>query len=700
MIYVTGPGHGAPGVLSCLWIEGSLAHFYNKYSRDKKGLSKLIADFSVTGGLPSHINAETPGSIHEGGELGYSLAVAYGAVMDNPDLIATCVIGDGEAETGPTAAAWHGHKFIDPAESGAVIPVLHANGFKISERTLSGTMDNKEIGAMLVGYGYDVTFVEDLGDIDNDMASAMEWAYAKIRVIQKKAREGKPEDKPRWPAIVLRTPKGWTGPKILDGQPVEGSFRSHQVPLPLAKTDRIQLKDLNDWLSSYKPHELFDEEGAPRKEILSIIPKSEALRMGTRKECYAAYSPLKVPEWSDITYEKNDQVSPMKAIAVLLEKVCELNPRTMRVFSPDELVSNKLSVVFDDTSRNFQWDPTSAHRGGRVIEMLSEHTLQGMMQGYTLTGRTGLFPSYESFLGIITTMMVQFAKFAKMGKETSWRQDFGSINYISTSTAWRQEHNGFSHQNPGFIGAVLNLKPQISRVYFPPDANTFLSVFAHCLRSRNTINLMVAAKHETPVWLSTEEARRHCIAGCGVWKFASTDEGVNPDVVIVGIGVEMTFEVIAAAALLRKRCPELRVRVVNVVDLMVLSKPGQHPHALDEDSFNALFPENAHVHFNFHGYPRDLASLLFDRAAVGRITIGGYMEEGTTTTPFNMLIMNKTSRFHVAEAAIRGAIKTNAIIALSAHELISDLQHDVVKISKYILENSKDPEHIYGIPEF
>ncbi|KAF8842103.1 D-xylulose 5-phosphate/D-fructose 6-phosphate phosphoketolase [Paxillus ammoniavirescens] len=643
-LIVVGPGHGAPAILSCLWLENSLAPFWQSYTRDRAGLTKLITKFSTPGGFPSHINAETPGAIHEGGELGYALSVAFGAVMDNPNLVVTCIVGDGEAETGPTATAWHGFKYIDPAESGAVLPIVHLNGFKISERTIYGCMDDKELIALFSGYGYQVRIVDDLANIDQDLAGAMEWALSQISHIQRAARSGNPIVKPRWPVLILRTPKGWSGPKQLHGEFIEGSFHSHQVPLPGVKTSEEELKLLQAWLSSYQPHELFNigsaegqVDGAPRDDVLKVIPDDEEKRLGMRKEANAVFQPLSVPNWIPFGIQSGHEASCMKTIGNYLCEVIKENPSSFRIFSPDELVSNKLDAVLDISGRNFQWDIASRAQGGRIIEILSEHTCQGMIQGYTLTGRTALFPSYEAFLGIVHTMMVQYSKFTKMAFETDWRHDVGSVNYLETSTWTRQEHNGFSHQNPSFIGAVLNLKPKLARVYLPPDANCFLSTLAHCLRAKNYINLMVGSKQPTSVWLSPEEADRHCVAGASVWKFASVDEGINPDVVLVGIGTEVTFEVIAAAALLRKLVPALRVRVVNVTDLMILGPHGSHPHALSNGDFDTLFTKDRPIIVNYHGYPIEVKGLVFGRPGIlDRISIEGYREEGTTTSPFDV----------------------------------------------------------------
>ncbi|KAF7985626.1 hypothetical protein HWV62_2125 [Athelia sp. TMB] len=708
MLLVVGPGHGAPAILSCLWLEDSLSTFYPEYTRDKAGLTRLVSKFSAPGGFPSHINAEVPGCIHEGGELGYALSVSFGAVMDKPDLVVACIVGDGEAETGPTATAWHAYKYIDPAESGAVLPIVHVNGFKISERTIYGTMDNKELIALFTGYGYQVRIVEDLENIDQDLAGSMEWALGEIKTIQSAARSGKPIIKPRWPVLIMRTPKGWSGPKELHGKIIEGSYASHQVPLAKAKTDNDELQALQNWLTAYNPHELFmiksdvseKEDWHPVDAILSVIPETSAKKLGQRKESYAGYESLNVPKWMERGVPKGKQVSCMQEVGSLLKEVIAKNPKSFRIFSPDELVSNKLDAVLDDTGRDFQWDVASRARGGRVIEILSEHTCQGMLQGYTLTGRTGMFPSYEAFLGIVHTMCVQYSKFVKMARETKWRQSVGSLNYLETSTWARQEHNGFSHQNPSFIGAVLNLKASIARVYLPPDANCFLSTVAHCLRAENYINLMVGSKQPTPVWLSPEEADKHCIAGASVWKFASIDEGKNPDVVLVGIGVEVTFEVIAAAALLRKYVPALRVRVVNVTDLMILAVQGSHPHALTHGDFDTLFTKDRPIHFNYHGYPIELKGLLFGREQLDRVTIEGYNEEGTTTSPFDMMLCNKTSRYHIASIAIRAGAKHNPSVAVDAHEHAMFMMHLARKDKDYIYEHGEDPKDTFDTPKF
>ncbi|CAE6451131.1 unnamed protein product [Rhizoctonia solani] len=684
MIYVTGPGHGAPAVLASLYIEGSISRFYPQ--------------------------AETPGAIHEGGELGYALAVSYGSVMDKPDLITVCVVGDGESETGPTATAWHAHKFIDPAESGAVLPILHLNGFKISERTIPGTMDDLELVALFTGYGYQVRFVEygDLAqskeehtnkeiELNANMAVSMEWAYTEIRKIQQAARSGKPIDKPRWPLIIMRTPKGMTGPRSLKDTPLEGSFHSHQVPLAKAMSDDGQVKVLSDWLTSYGIEELLVKGGAGDKpdefikeSALRILPERIDRRLGMIKETYAGYTPLDVPDFESFGDDKEKEMSAMKALAKYLAVVIEKNPSTFRIFSPDEFESNKLDGVFSKTTRNFQWDPDTANKGGRVIEMLSEHTLQGFLQGYTLTGRTGLFPSYEAFIGIVATMVEQFAKFQKMALDTKWRGDISSLNYIETSTLWRQEHNGYSHQNPSFVGQLLTLPRNMVRIYLPPDANCALSVMAHCLRSKNYVNLIIGSKAESPSFLTVEEAKRHCIAGGSVWKRFSTDEGKNPDITLVGIGVETTTEVIAAATLLKNE--GIRVRVVNIVDLMILGEAGEHPHALSHDAFDGLFGKDTPVIINFHGYPLHIKSLLFSRdQAISRrrFEVLGYIEEGTTTTPW-------TGRYDIASRGVSmiASHDKNHPICPRAHELSTYFLHKNQVEARYALEHGQDSEEV------
>ncbi|KIR29109.1 phosphoketolase [Cryptococcus deuterogattii 99/473] len=730
-MFLTGPGHGAPALLSTLFMEGSITRFYPEYPMSREGLEHFIRSFSLPGGFPSHVNAETPGALHEGGELGYGLAVAYGSIMDKPNHITVAVIGDGESETGPTATAWHAHKYIDPAESGAVIPILHVNGYKIGERTIPGTMDDLELACLYTGYGYQVHIVEygskspeEASDhehdiaVQYDMAVAMEWAYQEIRNIQQSARSGRPITKPRWPMIIMRTPKGWTGPKKAEGHIIEGNWRAHQVPLPKAGAEGEEFELLKKWLHSYGPEELFHvevdsntsqahnagnkAEGIIDSRALRIIPKDQQRRMGMVNATYRGFLPLETPEWKEYGHDVEEKVSNMKAVGDYVAKIIEMNPSTFRIFSPDEITSNKLDAALDVTQRNFQWDPETANKGGRVIEMLSEHTLQGWMQGYTLTGRHALFPSYESFLGIVQTMIEQYAKFLKMALETKWRSDVSGLTYIETSTLWRQEHNGYSHQNPGLIGSFISLPRHLARIYLPPDANSSVATIDHCLRSKNNISLVIGSKNPTKGFLTIEEAEKHCIAGASVWEKFSSDKGVNPDVVLVGCGVEVTFEVIAAAAILRNH--GVKVRVVNVTDLLILGRDGIHPHALDQDAFDSLFTADKPVVFNFHGYPKDVAALLFSRRAhVGRsrFDILGYIEEGSTTTAYSMLRLNNTSRYSLADIAVRRVARDqpNHPINVRAHELSSYWRHQLVLHDKFTKEYGKDPEWCGEIPE-
>ncbi|KAH8126407.1 xylulose-5-phosphate/fructose-6-phosphate phosphoketolase [Trichoderma asperellum] len=697
MLFVIGPGHGAPAALACLWLEGSLQRFYpDKYPVNKEGLKNLITKFSVPGGFPSHINPETPGCIHEGGELGYALSVSFGAVMDHPDLIVTCVVGDGEAETGPTAAAWHSIKYLDPAESGAVIPILHVNGFKISERTIFGCMDNRELTLLFSGYGFQVCIVETLEDIDAELHSALFWALAEIKKIQGAARGGHPISKPRWPMIILRTPKGWTGPRMVDDKIIEGSFHAHQVPLTKANKSEEHLHILQNWLKSYDVHKVLPN-GIPSHDVLDNLPPEEEKRLGQFKLAYNSYRGLDMPDWKPHAAKKSEQVSSMEQSGKFLYDVAKKNPRRFRVFSPDELESNKLSAVLDQSGRDFQWDQYSRASDGRVIEILSEHCCQGFLQGYTLTGRTAIFPSYESFLGIIHTMMIQYAKFSKISRKLSWRGDLSSINYIETSTWARQEHNGFSHQNPSFIGAVLNLKAETARVYLPPDANCFLSTLDHCLKSKNYVNLMIGSKQPTPVYLSAEDAIQHCKNGISMWRFASTYNGEDPDVVLVGIGVEVTFEVIKAAELLAKLVPELRIRVINVIDLLVLPVESHHPHALGPKEFDSMFTLDKPVCFNYHSYATELQGLLFGRPALHRMTVEGYKEEGSTTTPFDMMLVNGVSRFHVASRALKASAQQNDMIRDKLSTLLNKISDDMTSIKDYITEYGKDPDNVYEL---
>ncbi len=711
MFLVTGPGHGAPANLANLYVEGTLHEFYPDLTLDRAGVEHFVRSFSWPGGFPSHLYPGVPGAIHEGGELGYALATAFGAAMDNPNLIVACIVGDGEAETGPTATAWHSYKFLDPAESGAVLPILHLNGYKIANPTIYGTMTDEELLALFTGYGYQPIFVEG-DDLDASLYGALDWAYHEIRRIQQAARAGQPLVRPRWPVILMRSPKGMSGIKEMDGEPIEGSFRSHQVPIPDPKTNPEHLHLLEGWLRSYHIEELFDEHGRPRPEILEQCPKGHR-RMGSNPHTFGGrirrdldlpdifkYAvPIEQVAENKSGPVKGSLISGPEQLATYLEEVVQRNPQPFRIFSPDELESNKLTAVLDGTKRDYQW-PVPPHNAkitshdGRVLEILSEHTLQGWLQGYLLTGRYGLFPSYEAFLNIIVSMMDQYSKFLKMSLELPWRLPVASLNYLETSTLWRQEHNGFSHQSPGFINDILNRKAQVSRVYLPPDANCLLSTVDHCLQSLEYVNLVIANKPSMPQWLSMEDAIAHCRAGASVWQWASIDEGIHPDVVLVGIGDNPTLEVMAAAHILRTDLPELRVRVVNVTDLFILEKETAHPHGLDDEMFEALFTRDAPVIVNFHGYPSAVKQLLFGRSHTQRFHVHGYQEEGTTTTPFDMNVRNGTSRYHLITQAIRLAAARNPRVAARASERVHHYEYLLVDFRRFIQENGVDPEEI------
>lgn len=697
---VTGPGHGAPANLANLYLEGSLEQFYPELTLDYQGLAKFIKHFSWPGGFPSHLYPGLPGTIHEGGELGYALATSFGAVLDQPNLIVACIVGDGEAETGATATAWHSTKFLDPAESGAVLPILHLNGYKISNPTIFGTMSNSELMQLFSGYGYEPRIIENT-DLHADLFLALDWSLGQIRFIQQAARRGEPIERPKWPLLILRSLKGWTGIKEIDGVPIEGSYRSHRIPAKDLKTDPKSLKLVEKWLKSYRIDELIDENGSPIPIILSSVPRGER-RMGCNPHTFGGdrREPLHLPPI------ENFAINPEKGMAKntyqlshYLKEVIARNQTNFRIFSPDELESNQLSEVLEATHKNYQWPihPFDSHiskQGGRVIEVLSEHNCQGWLQGYLMTGRHGMFPSYEAFLGIASTMMLQFGKFLKFCREIPWRTPFSSLNYLETSTLWRQEHNGFSHQSPGFINILLNLKANIVRIYLPPDANCLISTFDHCLESRGYVNLVIASKHEMPQWLPMNQAIDHCRAGGSVWQFASTDEGVNPDVVLVGIGDVTHLEVMAAAHMLRRALPHLRLRVVNVTDLLILQKESLHPHGLDDEMFEALFTSDRPVIINFHGYPSAVKQLLYGRKCEGRFHINGYQEEGTTTTPFDMMVRNETSRFHLIMQAIRLAAHTNAKVAAEANTLISHYTYALQAYREYIQKNGVDPKEI------
>jgi xylulose-5-phosphate/fructose-6-phosphate phosphoketolase len=708
MFLVTGPGHGAPANLANLYMEGSLQKYYPQFSYDYLGLERFVRAFSWPDGFPSHLYAGLPGTIHEGGELGYALATAFGAVMDNPDLIVACIVGDGEAETGPTATAWHSIKFLDPVESGAVLPIVHINGYKISSPTIYGTMSDEELQHLFSGYGYQPRIVSE-PDLDAGLFAAMDWAYHQISIIQSAARSGQAIEQARWPVILFRSPKGMGGIKEINGELIEGTWRSHQVPAKDCRTNPQSLKLVENWLRSYRPQELFDPKGCPIDKLFRLCPKKDK-RMGCNPHAFGGKIRKPLQREDIHQYEihletrgnhlQRGQIkmSNVHAIVPLLEDVIRKNPDNFRIFSPDELESNKLNV-FEVTQRDYQWplkpiDTNIGERDGRVLEILSEHTCQGWMQGYALTGRYTLFPSYEAFFGIIATMVDQYAKFIKMSKDFPWRLPVPSLNYIATSTLWRQEHNGFSHQNPSFLNTLLNKKGETVRIYLPPDANCLISTMNHCLKSVNYVNLVIADKLDMPQWLTMDEAVHHCRAGASIWKWASTEDGIDPDIVLVGLGDDMTMEVLAAAQYLLEHLPTLRLRVINVTDLLVLESESHHPHGLDQGMFDALFTDHCPVIFNFHGYPSALKQLLFHRGDTTRFTINGYQEEGTTTTPFDMLVRNGVSRYHLIEQAIRMTAHSNPEVSAVAMDQISHITYVLRDHRRYIDAHGDDPDFI------
>ena len=663
VLFIAGPGHGAPGVIANTYLEGAYSERYPDISLDEAGMGRLFRQFSFPGGIPSHAAPETPGSIHEGGELGYSLFHAFGAVFDNPDLIAACVIGDGEAETGPLATSWHGNKFLNPRGDGAVLPILHLNGYKIANPTLLARLPHAELAALLTGYGYAPIFVEgeDPAILHQIMAAAFDKAFAAIAAIQSQARSGVIQERPIWPMIVLRTPKGWTGPKTVDGLKTEGSWRSHQVPFTLEKDEHISL--LEEWMRSYRPEELFDQAGRLKPEIASLAPAGER-RMSANPHANggALMRPLRLPDFRGYEVAVTAPGGACKeSTAVLggyLRDVMRANQasRNFRLFGPDETASNRLQAVFDASDRTWEEAvyPDDDHLApqGRVMEILSEHSCQGWLEGYLLTGRHGLFSCYEAFIHIIDSMVNQHAKWLKASRETPWRQPIASLNYLLTSHVWRQDHNGFSHQDPGFIDYVANKKTDTVRVYFPPDANTLLYVTDHCLKSWDRINVIVAGKQPQPQWLNMDAAIKHCSQGIGVWQWASNDEGQDPDVIMACASDVPTLETLAAVDFLRRHAPELKIRVVNVVDLMTLQSRKQHPHGLDDIEFDTLFTKDRPVVFAYHGYPALIHRLTYKRTNHGNFHVHGFEEEGTTTTPFDMVVRNRLDRFHLAEDVV------------------------------------------------
>ncbi|MFD2420943.1 phosphoketolase family protein [Amycolatopsis pigmentata] len=659
-MYVIGPGHGGPAMLANTWLEGSYSEAYPEVPRDEQGMRTLFRQFSFPGGVPSHVAPEVPGSIHEGGELGYSLAHAYGAAFDNPDLLVACVVGDGEAETGPLATSWHANKFLDPVHDGAVLPILHLNGYKIANPAVLARIPQEELDSLLRGYGYRPRYVtgSDPATMHRAMAEALDATITDIRRIQDEARSGGRTERPSWPMLVLRTPKGWTGPSIVDGVPVEGTWRAHQVPLAAVRENPEHLAMLEEWLRSYRPRELFDDDGRPVPELTATAPHGDR-RMGANPHANGGLllRPLRLPDFTafavDVAKPGGSVSEPTRALGRYLSEVIRANAdaRNFRLFGPDETASNRLDAVYETTGKQWEGEilDVDEHlvRDGRVVEVLSEHLCQGWLEGYLLTGRHGLFSCYEAFIHVVDSMFNQHAKWLKTSKRLPWRRPVASLNYLLTSHVWRQDHNGFSHQDPGFIDHVMNKKAEVIRVYLPPDTNTLLSVADHCLRSRDYVNVIVAGKNESPDWLPMPQAVLHAARGAGIWEWAGTEDGGQPDVVLACAGDSPTLEVMAATAILRQELPELRTRVVNVVDLMRLQPAGEHPHGMSDREFDALFTTDRPVIFAYHGYPWLIHRLTYRRTNHDNIHVRGYKEEGTTTTPFDMRVLNDVDRFQL-----------------------------------------------------
>jgi xylulose-5-phosphate/fructose-6-phosphate phosphoketolase len=657
-IYIIGPGHGGPAIIANAYLEGTYSEVYPSITRDEDGMRKLFRQFSFPGGIPSHVAPETPGSIHEGGELGYALSHAYGAAFDNPDLVVCAVVGDGEAETGPLATSWHSNKFLDPVTDGAVLPILHLNGYKIANPTILARIPEEELRALMEGYGHKPYFVEgdDPALVHQHLAAVMDAVVEDIHAIQRAAREGGATERPRWPMIVLKTPKGWTGPKVIDGKPSEGTWRSHQVPMGEVRTNESHRRILESWMRSYRPEELFDENGTLIPELAELPPRSYR-RMSANPHANGGLllRDLMLPDFReyavDVPRPGGSTSEATRVLGTFLRDVIDRNREDFRIFGPDETASNRLGAVFEATDKAWMAEtlPTDEKLApnGRVMEVLSEHQCQGWLEGYLLTGRHGLFDCYEAFIHIVDSMVNQHAKWLKVTADIPWRRPIASLNYVLSSLVWRQDHNGFSHQDPGFIDHVVNKKAEHIRVYLPPDANTLLSVTDHCLRSRDYVNVIIAGKQPSPNWLSMHEAILHCTRGIGIWDFASSDHGEEPDVVMACAGDVPTLETLAAVDILRTELPDLRVRVVNVVDLMRLQPESEHPHGMSDREFDSLFTTDRPIVFAYHGYPWLIHRLTYRRRNHGNLHVRGYKEEGTTTTPFDMVMLNDLDRFHL-----------------------------------------------------
>jgi xylulose-5-phosphate/fructose-6-phosphate phosphoketolase len=696
VIYITGPGHGGPGLVANTYLEGTYSEVYPNISQDAEGMQRLFKQFSFPGGIPSHVAPETPGSIHEGGELGYALVHAYGAAFDNPDLIVACMVGDGEAETGPLATSWHSNKFLNPVRDGAVLPILHLNGYKIANPTVLARIPDDELAALFHGYGYEPYLVagDDPPAVHQCLAGTLDAVIADIKRIQHEARTRGFTGRPRWPMIILRTPKGWTGPKEVDGQRVENTFRAHQVPMgEMDKPEHIAL--LEQWMRSYRPEELFDEAGTLRPELAALAPQGEH-RMSANPHANGGLlrRDLRLPDFRAYAVEVSSpgavEAEATRVQGQFLRDVLKRNDTNFRLFGPDETASNRWNAVFEATNRGWTADiiPIDDHLApdGRVMEVLSEHMCQGWLEGYLLTGRHGFFNCYEAFIHIVDSMFNQHAKWLKTTRHIAWRRPIASLNYLLTSHVWRQDHNGFSHQDPGFIDHVVNKKAEVIRVYLPPDANTLLSVTDHCLRSCNYVNVIVAGKQPAPQWLDMDAAIKHCTAGIGIWEWASNDQGSEPDVVMACCGDVPTMETLAAVDLLRTYAPELKIRVINVVDLMKLQPSSEHPHGLSDKEFDVLFTTNKPIIFAFHGYPWLIHRLTYRRTNHDNLHVRGYKEEGTTTTPFDMVVLNDLDRFHLVEDVIERVPQLGARMAY-AKQAMRD-KH--IEHKQYIAEHGED----------
>jgi xylulose-5-phosphate/fructose-6-phosphate phosphoketolase len=702
-VYIIGPGHGGPGVVANAYLEGTYSEVYPKIGRDEDGMRRLFRQFSFPGGIPSHVAPETPGSIHEGGELGYALSHAYGAAFDNPDLLVCCIVGDGEAETGPLATGWHSNKFLDPVGDGAVLPILHLNGYKIANPTVLARIGDDELTSLLEGYGHSVHWVDggEPAAMHRRMADVLDGVVEEIAAIQRRARVEGDRTRPPWPMIVLRTPKGWTGPKEVDGLPVAGTWRAHQVPLAEVRTRADHLAQLEEWMRSYRPEQLFDGRGTLVQELAALPPK-EHRRMSANPHANGGLllQELSLPDFRDYAVEVTEPgetvAEATRVLGGFLRDVIRRNPDSFRLFGPDETESNRLGGVFEATDRVWEAEtlPTDEHLAsqGRVLEVLSEHQCQGWLEGYLLTGRHGLFNCYEAFVHIVDSMFNQHAKWLKTTRGIEWRRPLASLNYLLSSHVWRQDHNGFSHQDPGFIDHVVNKKAEVVRVYLPPDANTLLSVADHCLRSRHYVNVIVAGKQPALQYLSMDDAIVHCTRGIGIWEWASSDEGVEPDVVLSCCGDVPTLETLAAVAILRARLPELRVRVVNVVDLMRLQPDTEHPHGLPDEEFDSLFTSDRPVVFAYHGYPWLIHRLTYRRTNHDNLHVRGYKEEGTTTTPFDMVMLNDLDRFHL----VIDVIDRVPGIADSAAHLRQEMLDARLSARAYAREHGEDNPEIAG----